>query len=263
MSEANRGSIFDFLVTPAPRYLMRLALIEQLVMRLPTGVRSFLEIGPGMGDTSLYLSRRFPEADGALLDFSDDCIDILRHRTSNNSRLQLMTGDFMDMSREQHYDLIVACEVLEHIPDDKAALGIISELLSPGGYFIFSAPAFMQKWQHVDEYAGHYRRYERAELIEKFTASGLHIDTMWCFGFPITQLLYPVRELYYSMSRRGQHISKEDATKRSGIDRPLVGRTRAILLAHLLRPFYFLQNCVKHTDLGDGFLVLAQKGRPA
>lgn len=263
MSEANKGSIFDFLVTPAPRYLMRLALIEQLVMRLPAGVRSFLEIGPGMGDTSLYLSRHFPEADGLLLDFSDDCIEILRQRTANNPHLRLMTGDLMSMPQEQHYDLIVACEVLEHIADDKAALGIVSKLLSPDGYFIFSAPAFMRKWQHVDEYAGHCRRYERAELLEKFTASGLHIETMWCFGFPITQLLFPLRELYYGMSRRGQHLSKEDATKRSGIERPLIGRTSATLLAHLLRPFYILQNCVKQTDLGDGFLVLAQKRRPA
>ena len=263
MSEVREGSIFDFLVTPAPRYLMRLALIEQLVMRLPAGVRSFLEIGPGMGDTSLYLSRRFPKAEGLLLDFSDDCIEILRQRTANNPHLRLMTGDFMSMPREKNYDLIVACEVFEHIPDDTAALQIVSELLCPGGYFIFSAPSFMRKWQRADVYAGHYRRYERAELIEKFTASGLHIDTMWCFGFPITQLLYPVREIYYGMSRRGQHLSKEDATKRSGIERPLIGRNRAILLAHLLRPFYLLQNCVKHTDLGDGFLVLAQKGRPA
>ena len=263
MSQVREGSIFDFLVTPAPRYLMRLALIEQLMLRLPAGIRSFLEIGPGMGDTSLYLSRRFPEANGLLLDFSDDCIEILQRRTADIPQLRLMIGDLMNIPREQHYDVIVACEVFEHIPDDMAALQIVSEVLRPGGYFIFSAPAFMRKWQHVDEYAGHYRRYERAELIEKFTASGLRIDSLWCFGFPITQLLYPVRENYSGMLRRGQHLSKENATKRSGIDRPLVGRTRAILLAHLLRPFYFLQNCVKQTDLGDGFLVLAHKDRPA
>ena len=254
--------IFDSLVTPAPRYLMRLAMIERLIMRLPPGVRSFLEIGPGMGDTSLYLSRCFPKAEGLLLDFSDDCIEMLKRRTINNPRLRLMTGNFVNIPHVQCHDLIVACEVFEHIPDDRAALRIVSEMLSPGGYFIFSAPAFMRKWQYVDEYAGHCRRYEREELIEKFTASGLHVDTLWCYGFPITQLLYPVRQLYYGLSRHGQHTSKEDATKRSGIDRPFVGRNRAKLLAQLLRPFYFLQNCVKHTNLGDGFLVLAQKRRP-
>ena len=56
MSAASEVSILDTLVTPAPRYLMRLALIEQLVARLPTNIRSFLEIGPGMGDLSLYLA---------------------------------------------------------------------------------------------------------------------------------------------------------------------------------------------------------------
>lgn len=242
---------------------MRLALIAKFVQRLPTNIRSFLEIGPGMGDLSLYLSRRFPEANGILLDFSSDCIEILRQRTANNPRLQLRTGDFMTMSHGEHHDLVIACEVFEHINDDITALRIVSKMLHPGGYFIFSAPAFMRKWQRADEYAGHYRRYERAELIEKFSASGFHIDALWSFGFPVTQLLYPARQLYYGLSRRGQHLSKEDATKRSGIDRPLIGRNRAIWLANLLRPFYFLQNQVKNTDLGDGFLVLAQKDRPA
>ncbi len=263
MPEARKATITDTLVTPAPRYLMRLAMIEQFVERLPEDILSFLEIGPGMGDLSLYLSRRFPRANGVLLDFSSDCIDILRQRTAGNPRLQLRTGDFMTMNHAKRYDLIVACEVFEHIDDDKKAFRIVSGLLNPGGYFIFSAPAFMRKWQRADEYAGHYRRYERAELIEKFSSSNFRVDALWSFGFPVTELLYPARQLYYGMARRGQQLSKEDATKRSGIERPLKGRHRALLLANLLRPFYFLQNKVKYTDLGDGFLVLAQKGRPA
>jgi SAM-dependent methyltransferase len=262
MSDHREVSILDALVTPAPRYLMRLALIEQFAARLPVNIRSFLEIGPGMGDLSLYLGRRFPETEGVLLDFSNDCIDILRRRTASNPRLRLKTGDFMTMPHNERYDLIVACEVFEHIADDVTAFRIVSELLRPGGYFIFSAPAFMRKWQRIDVYAGHYRRYERAELIEKFTTHGFRIDALWCFGFPVTQLLYPARELYYGLSRWGQNLSKEDATKRSGIERPLLGRNSALWLANLLRPFYFLQNQVKNTDLGDGFLVLAQKDRP-
>lgn len=263
MPEARQAAIFDTLVTPAPRYLMRLALIEQFIARLPTSIQSFLEIGPGMGDLSLYLGRRFPDAYGVLLDFSSDCIDILQQRTSDYPRLQLRTGDFMTMAHEKLYDLIVACEVFEHIDDDKTAFRIVSGMLNPGGYFIFSAPAFMRKWQRADVYAGHYRRYERAELIEKFTSNGFRIDALWSFGFPVTELLYPVRQLYYGLSRRGKKLSKEDSTKRSGIERPLIGRNSAQLLANFLRPFYFLQNRVKNTNLGDGFLVLAQKDLPA
>ncbi|MHB8534698.1 MAG: class I SAM-dependent methyltransferase [Sulfuricaulis sp.] len=263
MSNVSKISILDTLVTPAPRYLMRLSLIEQLLAQLPRDIQSFLEIGPGMGDLSLYLEQRFPEASGLLLDFSNDCIDVLRHRTENNSRLRLITGDFMTMSHEGRHDLIVACEVFEHVADDLKAFQIVSDLLCPNGYFIFSAPAFRRKWQHADEYAGHYRRYERAELIEKFSTNGFRIDVMWCYGFPITQILYPLWQLYYGHSLQKQGLSKEDATKRSGIKRPLAGRTRAKVLAHLLRPFYFLQNQVKNTDLGDGFLILAQKVRPA
>lgn len=262
MSDVQEVSIFDTLLTPAPRYLMRLALIEQLILKLPGTIDSFLEIGPGMGDLSLYLGRLFPEVNGVMLDFSSDCIDVLRQRTSDNPRLQLRSGNFMTMLHEERYDLIVACEVFEHIDDDKTAFRIVSGLLNPGGYFIFSAPAFMRKWQRVDEYAGHYRRYERAELIEKFTSHGFRIDILWSYGFPVTELLYPVRQIYYGLSSRGQSLSKEDATKRSGIERPVIDRTRAQILTILLKPFYFLQKLAKNSELGDGFLVLAHKDHP-
>jgi SAM-dependent methyltransferase len=261
MSNISEVSILDTLVTPAPRYLMRLSLIEQLLTRLPRNILNFLEVGPGMGDLSLHLGRRFPNATGVLLDFSNDCAGVLSRRTADNPRLRVITGDFMTMEHKGRHDLIVACEVFEHIADDMKAFQIVSDLLYPDGYFIFSAPAFMRKWQYADEYAGHYRRYERAELIEKFSASGFRIDEIWCYGFPVTQILYPLWQLYYGFSRQGRYMSKEDATKRSGIERPLVGRTRARLLAHLLRPFYFLQNRAKNTDMGDGFLILAQKVR--
>lgn len=260
-AETGSVSIFRQVAAPAPRYLMRLAEISRLVDLLPREIASFLEIGPGMGDLSLYLRRRFPEARGVLMDFSGDSAAILRRRFAGDRETTVLQADFQRHSHEARYDLIVACEVLEHIEDDVAALAAIHRLLAPGGHFIFSVPAFMRKWQHADEYAGHYRRYEWGEIVAKFEAAGLRIERLWCYGFPVTELLYPLRQLYYGRRGKGSGLSKQEATKRSGVERTFAAKLRRLPMAALLTPFFHLQHWARHVGLGDGFLVLAR--RPA
>jgi len=253
----SRPSIFDEVAAPAPRYLMRLAVLERLLDRLPQPPTRFLEIGPGMGDVSLYLTRRFPEATGDLIDFSTDCTEVLRKRFQQTPRLHVMDGDFRELPLSDRYDLIVACEVFEHLEDDRAGFAAVNRLLRPGGHFLFSAPAFMRKWQRVDDYAGHVRRYEREELRDKFSSESLRIERLVCYGFPITALSYPLRQLYYLRRNRAEQLDALAATRRSGVDRSLARRLRHLPWATLLRPFFFLQNVTRSSDAGDGFIVLA------
>jgi SAM-dependent methyltransferase len=252
-------SIFDDVLAPAPRYLSRLALLQELIETLPGEVESFLEIGPGMGDVSSFLSARYPNASGTMIEFSGTGAAILRRRFASHDRLSVIEQDIREMPAERTFDLIVACEVLEHIENDTEVLKQIAQRLSPNGHFLFSAPAFMSKWQSVDTYAGHFRRYERAELVEKFPGAGLAIEKLWIFGFPICTLLYPLREAYYAVRVRSAEKSKEEATKESGVDRALARRFRWFPLTKVLWPFFVMQRLAKNTNMGDGFLVLAKR----
>lgn len=253
------ASIFSGVAAPAPRYMMRLAQIDRLVEMLPASLNRFLEIGPGMGDVSLYLRKRFPAAKGVLLDFSGESVGILKQRFADDDRVAIQQADFGNYPHEGLYDLVIACEVLEHIEDDVGALATISQLLNAGGHFIFSVPAFMRKWQHGDEYAGHYRRYEREEIERKFAAAGFEIEQLWCYGFPVTELTYPLRQLYYGNKRRATALTKEEATKKSGVERQLAKKFQKLPLAFMMRPFFLMQHWARDTNTGDGFLVLARK----
>jgi len=252
-------SIFDDLAAPAPRFLMRLALLSELIDLLPSPIGRFLEIGPGLGDVSHYLARRYPSARGELMDISPDCTALLRQRFDSDERLAVLDGDFRELPDAGQYDLIIACEVFEHLEDDATAFAGVNRLLSTGGHFLFSVPAFMRKWQNADEFAGHYRRYERAELAEKFTRAGFAIERLWCFGFPITELTYPLRQWYYRPRRSDRPIDKHEATQRSGIERTFVRRFRHLPWPIILSPFFAAQRLVRNRDIGDGFLVLARK----
>jgi SAM-dependent methyltransferase len=78
------------------------------------------------------------------------------------------------------FDLIGLFDVLEHIEEDDAALGVIRRHLAPGGSFIVMVPAYAWMWSAHDEAAHHKRRYAKAQLQAKLRAA----------GFVITRLSY-------------------------------------------------------------------------
>src|SRR5262245_33472089 len=75
----------------------------------------------------------------------------------------------------------LAIAVLEHVPDDQAALGEIARVLQPGGRAWVTvphglrniSPAFRLANRRHDERLGHLRRYEAKTLIDSGRAIGL------------------------------------------------------------------------------------------
>ncbi len=78
------------------------------------------------------------------------------------------------------FDAVIAAEILEHIPDDGAAMAEIARVLRPGGTVAVTVPAWLPEricWALSSEYhevpGGHVRIFTRAELTAKLTAAGL------------------------------------------------------------------------------------------
>jgi 2-polyprenyl-3-methyl-5-hydroxy-6-metoxy-1,4-benzoquinol methylase len=70
------------------------------------------------------------------------------------------------------FDVILASDILEHVPDERAALQAWFRLLRPRGTLIALVPAFMALWSPHDEANHHHRRYRLAELRRCLEASG-------------------------------------------------------------------------------------------
>jgi ubiquinone/menaquinone biosynthesis C-methylase UbiE len=78
------------------------------------------------------------------------------------------------------FDAIIVSEILEHIPDDAAAIAEIARVLRPGGIVAVTVPAWLPEricWALSSEYhevpGGHVRIFTRAEVTAKLTAAGL------------------------------------------------------------------------------------------
>jgi len=79
------------------------------------------------------------------------------------------------------FDAVIVAEILEHVPNDTAALREIARVLRPGGAIAVTVPAWLPEricWALSTEYhnvpGGHVRIFTRAELTAKLTAAGLN-----------------------------------------------------------------------------------------
>ncbi|GAA3004368.1 MULTISPECIES: class I SAM-dependent methyltransferase [Streptosporangium] len=93
---------------------------------------------------------------------------------------ETVTGDALDMPFEDgSFDRVIAAEVLEHIPDDMAAMREIFRVLKPGGRAAVTVPSFLPEricWALDEAYhtapGGHVRIYTLAELSAKLKSTG-------------------------------------------------------------------------------------------
>jgi len=141
-----------------------------------------LEIGCGTGGNLEILSN-LGEVTG--LDVSKYALDFCRKRGVNN--LVLGRAEKTNFPSES-FDLILMLDVLEHIKDDKKAIGETRRILKEGGYFLVTVPAYQFIWSEHDEILGHYRRYSISDFSKKLEEAGFDIIKISYF----VSLLFPV-----------------------------------------------------------------------
>jgi len=109
------------------------------------------------------------------------------------------------------YDVVGAFAVLEHIPENEDVLGQLYNALRPEGSLIPTVSQHPRRWNVMDEYALHVRRYITAEIQRKVEYGGFEILRSTSFMFfrlpamlisrqrrTIKKSLYPLSDLRIS-----------------------------------------------------------------
>ena len=94
-----------------------------------------------------------------------------------------MSGDATCLPFPDHsFDRVICAEVMEHIPDDRAAMRELFRVLRPGGTAAITVPRFGPElvcWALSDEYhlveGGHVRIYRWSVLTERLQQAGLRV----------------------------------------------------------------------------------------
>lgn len=246
---------------PSPSYMLRRHRILKQLKRMPHG--ELMEIGCGAG-AFLYDARLSGFACGAL-------------ESSEKAVCLASSINFPDVKFYRSpakgwggkFDLVCAFEVMEHIEDDEAALQLWQSWLKPDGYVLLSVPAHRKKWSSSDVWAGHVRRYEKKELIDRLNGAGLIVEEFECYGFPLANMLDPLRSYIHKRAikrRASEGVSgRQGHNDLSGIERPaerkLYPLMQSFLGKALMRLAFWLQDLTVSKEWGNGYFVVARKVR--
>jgi SAM-dependent methyltransferase len=102
------------------------------------------------------------------------------------------------------FDLIYSSNVLEHINDDNAIVGDFYNHLESGGKVRIFVPAKMILFSNMDKAVGHYRRYEKDELITLFINNGFKVE--YCYFFDSLGFF---ASFFYKLFNNQEVISKK------------------------------------------------------
>jgi 2-polyprenyl-3-methyl-5-hydroxy-6-metoxy-1,4-benzoquinol methylase len=161
-----------------PWWQARAALAVRLLCEL--GVKPparVLDAGCGWGTTLDALEKRRYQTIG--LDVSRLALEQL-DRPSRTLIEADLTQPWEDKRLEA--DAVLALDVIEHLDDDRAAVGRLGSLVKPAGFLIVSVPALPELFSEFDAIQGHRRRYRPDSLRAAFEASGLALERILWWG---------------------------------------------------------------------------------
>ena len=166
-------------------YVARRKVIAELIRRRaqPPANAKLLEIGAGTGH-NLEMLGEFGTVDALEVDETARALAEKRlGRKVHSAPLPQLKG-----MKKGAYDLVAAFDVIEHIPDDKAAVDSIAKLLKPEGKLVVTVPAHQWMWSAHDVVNHHQRRYSKSGLKRLIEGSPLKLEAIGYFN----SLLFPV-----------------------------------------------------------------------
>jgi SAM-dependent methyltransferase len=98
-----------------------------------------------------------------------------------SAKAQVVVGDALALPySDGTFDVVIASEILEHVPDDRGAIAELVRVLRPGGSLAITVPRWLPEkicWMLSDTYhaneGGHIRIYQADELRAKVEARGV------------------------------------------------------------------------------------------
>lgn len=146
-------------------YAVRREILDQKLTPLPIAPSAdrarprILDLGCGTGGAALVLHRY---GDAVAFDRAGDAFALApdrpyAHRVIGAADRPLPFGDGT-------FDAAVALDVLEHLDDDRAAVGELGRVVRPGGFLVVFVPALQLLWGYNDEFSHHRRRYRAGGL---------------------------------------------------------------------------------------------------
>lgn len=192
-------ALAGYVAEAALRFSRTLELIGVALRELALARPRMLEIGSNPFFQTLLIAERFPEVEHLGVNYFGAPVPAMETQAITDARNRLKESRFFHADIERHdlapagqFDLVLFCEVLEHLPFDPAwALVNIARRLRPGGQLILTTPnparfdnivrlierreTFSDPISGFGIHGRHNREYSASELRDLLQGTGFRI----------------------------------------------------------------------------------------
>lgn len=147
---------------------------------LPYVISPVLEVGAGIGNISGLFIHKTPVT---LTDKDKAFTKYLRQKFSREVSVSLLDIENpLPGNLKNRFNTVISVNVLEHLKNDEEALRNMRQTLRRGGKLIILVPAKSKAYNKLDKELGHYRRYEKDEVILKLSEAGYSVNSVQFFN---------------------------------------------------------------------------------
>jgi 2-polyprenyl-3-methyl-5-hydroxy-6-metoxy-1,4-benzoquinol methylase len=157
---------------------------------------SICDVGCGEGALLRSLHRAHPGARLTGIEIAENAARLARARTAG---AEIAVIDIAATALARTFDLVVSADVVEHIADDERALANMAAMTAPGGRLVVGT--LQGRMRGFETAIGHVRNYAPGELVAKIARTGLAVERVMEWGWPLYSPLY--RDFLERIGNRG------------------------------------------------------------
>lgn len=172
--------VTHFTLAFQPSAFARMRFVRRAMQSVATSHAAIADLGCGSGAMLCQVLEDRPEWVGHGLDISEAAIDYARRLATYKgvvTRASFQTGCLTDLPFDDgSMDVIIASEVVEHLPEPKRVFSELSRALAPGGLLLLTMPIESHTPAHMHTLNS---AKDLSSLIEKAGLTISSMETKW------------------------------------------------------------------------------------
>ena len=167
-----------------PSATARLNFVKEVVRAMPAGHSRVADLGCGSGVILSEILRMKPLWTGWGLDISEEAIAYARRLAVHkqvSERAEFGAGNVTHLPYpDESLNLIVASEIIEHMPEPQLVINEIARVLKPGGQLVLTMPLESHTPGHIHTLSN---EEDLRSLCERANLKVRRLEPRWHFGF--------------------------------------------------------------------------------
>ena len=214
---------------------------------LPSSATRILEVGAGLGSFGALIAQTYRYVG---LEPDPRSYEVAAGRLAGRGLVLNTTAE--EYESEEPFDIVCAFEVLEHMEKDSSVLKGWLRHLAPGGHVLVSVPFARDRFGPWDRRAGHYRRYDRDDIVQTMEGAGLVSVETVVYGFPLGRAMEIGRNAVASVHATTRTMDELTASSGRQYQPPAWAATATRVAS---APFRVAQRPFSASHLGTGIVA--------